>query len=183
MRKTDEHKIFEKALFFLTNNLQKSGHNPKTVGIHSILVATRLYRHDFDNDVIAAALLHDTVEDTDVTIDDIRREFGDKIATLVAAVTFDKDDISYQEKQQLFEKNLQVTLRAGSGALAIRAADLVENSDFYNPEGSEELRQYLTHKFEHFMGIAEPYLAGSPLWLDVKHAYKKNVKTLNLVPH
>jgi len=37
--------------------------------------------------VIAAGLLHDTVEDTEVTLDDLRKDFGDEIAKLVDAVT------------------------------------------------------------------------------------------------
>ena len=37
-----------------------------------------------DQEVLAAAALHDTVEDTDVTIEDLRLEFGDRIASLVA---------------------------------------------------------------------------------------------------
>ena len=38
-----------------------------------------------DQELLAAAALHDTVEDTDVTIEDIRAEFGERIANLVAA--------------------------------------------------------------------------------------------------
>lgn len=38
-----------------------------------------------DQELLAAAALHDTVEDTDVTIEDIRREFGDRIASIVEA--------------------------------------------------------------------------------------------------
>ena len=38
-----------------------------------------------DPELLAAAILHDTVEDTSVTVEDIRREFGDRIASLVAA--------------------------------------------------------------------------------------------------
>ncbi len=37
-----------------------------------------------DQEVLAAAALHDTVEDTDVTVEDLRLEFGDRIASLVA---------------------------------------------------------------------------------------------------
>lgn len=36
-----------------------------------------------DQELLAAAALHDTVEDTDVTVEDLRREFGDRIADLV----------------------------------------------------------------------------------------------------
>ena len=38
-----------------------------------------------DQELLAAAALHDTVEDTDVTIEQIRTEFGDRIASLVAS--------------------------------------------------------------------------------------------------
>ena len=38
-----------------------------------------------DQELLAAAALHDTVEDTDVTVDQIREEFGERIANLVAA--------------------------------------------------------------------------------------------------
>lgn len=38
-----------------------------------------------DQELLAAAALHDTIEDTDVTIDDLRREFGDRVASMVEA--------------------------------------------------------------------------------------------------
>ena len=38
-----------------------------------------------DQELLAAAALHDTVEDTGVTVDDLRREFGDRVAALVEA--------------------------------------------------------------------------------------------------
>ena len=40
-----------------------------------------------DQELLAAAALHDTVEDTDVTVEQIREEFGDRIASLVASET------------------------------------------------------------------------------------------------
>ncbi|MBO6168697.1 MAG: bifunctional (p)ppGpp synthetase/guanosine-3',5'-bis(diphosphate) 3'-pyrophosphohydrolase [Bacteroidales bacterium] len=38
-----------------------------------------------DQELLAAAALHDTVEDTDVSVEDLRREFGDRVAALVEA--------------------------------------------------------------------------------------------------
>ncbi len=43
-----------------------------------------------DQELLAAAALHDTVEDTDVTIEQIRAEFGDRIASLVASDSDEK---------------------------------------------------------------------------------------------
>lgn len=44
-----------------------------------------------DQELLAAAVLHDTVEDTDVTLEQIRAEFGDRVATLVASESETKD--------------------------------------------------------------------------------------------
>lgn len=43
-----------------------------------------------DQELLAAAALHDTVEDTDVTIDEIREQFGDRVAHLVASESEEK---------------------------------------------------------------------------------------------
>lgn len=54
---------------------------------HCVAVAVILAELRVPPEVIAAGLLHDTVEDTSVTLDDIRRDFGDTIANLVNGVT------------------------------------------------------------------------------------------------
>ncbi len=55
--------------------------------IHCLAVATILAELQVAPTVVAAGLLHDTVEDTSVTLDDIRSEFGTEIAILVDGVT------------------------------------------------------------------------------------------------
>ncbi|MCA1900180.1 MAG: bifunctional (p)ppGpp synthetase/guanosine-3',5'-bis(diphosphate) 3'-pyrophosphohydrolase [Chloroflexi bacterium] len=54
---------------------------------HCIAVASILSELKVPSEVVAAGLLHDTVEDTEVTLADIRRDFGDVIASLVDGVT------------------------------------------------------------------------------------------------
>ena len=54
---------------------------------HCLAVASILADLRVPPEVIAAGLLHDTVEDTTVTLNDIRRDFGDTVATLVDGVT------------------------------------------------------------------------------------------------
>lgn len=58
-----------------------------------------------DQEVLAAAALHDTVEDTDVTIEDIRAAFGDRIAALVAQESEERpegisDEESWHDRKQ-----------------------------------------------------------------------------------
>jgi len=54
---------------------------------HPVSAAKYLADLSLDAPTIAAALLHDVVEDCDVTVDDLRREFGDDVASLVDGVT------------------------------------------------------------------------------------------------
>lgn len=53
-----------------------------------------------DQELLAAAVLHDTVEDTDVTIEDIRAEFGDRVASLVNIDSVGDDEGTWHERKQ-----------------------------------------------------------------------------------
>lgn len=53
-----------------------------------------------DQELLAAAVLHDTVEDTDVTIEDIRAEFGDRVASLVKIDSVGDDEGTWHERKQ-----------------------------------------------------------------------------------
>jgi len=55
--------------------------------VHSLAVAQRLAELHLDSAAIAAGLLHDVVEDTIVTIEDLRQDFGEEVAKLVDGVT------------------------------------------------------------------------------------------------
>jgi len=56
-----------------------------------------------DQELLAAAALHDVVEDTDVTVDEIRKEFGDRIAKLVDAES-DKFEVGKTEEESWHER-------------------------------------------------------------------------------
>lgn len=58
--------------------------------LHPIEAMTIVASLTEDEEVLAAAVLHDVVEDTDVTEGEIRAEFGDRVATLVMAESEDK---------------------------------------------------------------------------------------------
>ncbi|MBE0500021.1 MAG: bifunctional (p)ppGpp synthetase/guanosine-3',5'-bis(diphosphate) 3'-pyrophosphohydrolase [Desulfuromonadales bacterium] len=54
---------------------------------HLLEVSLILARFKMDTDVVASGLLHDVIEDTEITLDTVRTEFGDSVATLVDSVT------------------------------------------------------------------------------------------------
>jgi (p)ppGpp synthase/HD superfamily hydrolase len=70
--------------------------------------------------VVAAGLLDDAVEDTDVGIEDIRRRFGERVAWIVAAVTEDPGLADYRERKAALRRALG---QAGLDAQAVYAAD------------------------------------------------------------
>ena len=78
-------RFFDKALKFATD--AHSGTERRGKGfpyiIHPMEAVSIVATITSDPELLAAAVLHDTVEDTDVTIDDIRNEFGERVATLV----------------------------------------------------------------------------------------------------
>jgi GTP diphosphokinase / guanosine-3',5'-bis(diphosphate) 3'-diphosphatase len=82
-----------------------------------------------DEATLAAALLHDTVEDTDVAIDDIRAEFGDEIAHLVDGVT-KLTRVQFQSREQAEAENyrkLIVAMAEDVRVILIKLADRLHN--------------------------------------------------------
>lgn len=74
---------------------------------HPLEVGMIVSRITDDEEVIAAAVLHDTVEDCDaVTLDDIRREFGDRVARIVGLESEDKDK-SWEERKAATVRSLK----------------------------------------------------------------------------
>ena len=91
---------------------------------HPRMVAATLAKLDYPDPVLAAALLHDVVEDSGITVEELRAEFGDEIADLVGALSDDASIDSYRERKD--EHRRRVT-EADGDALAIYAADKLTN--------------------------------------------------------
>jgi guanosine-3',5'-bis(diphosphate) 3'-pyrophosphohydrolase len=65
-----------------------------------------------DADVLCAAALHDTIEDTNTTAEELRREFGAGIASIVAEVTDDKNLTKAERKRLQVEHAAHISRRA-----------------------------------------------------------------------
>ena len=81
--------LVDRAIIFAT----KAHHDTERRGkgfpyiIHPLEAMTIVATMTNDSEMLAAAVLHDTIEDTDATFDDIKREFGERVAFLVANET------------------------------------------------------------------------------------------------
>ena len=91
---------------------------------HPMTVAARLEEQGYRDEVLAAALLHDVIEDSDATLDGLREKFGEEVAGLVGALTDDESIDSYRERKA--EHRERVAAAAGE-ALAIYGADKLTN--------------------------------------------------------
>ena len=96
--------LFDKAITFAvekhSGDVRKGTETPYIV--HPMEAAAIVATMTNDEKILAAAVLHDTVEDTDATIEDIEREFGSEVAKLVAAESEDKRrEISSEESWQI----------------------------------------------------------------------------------
>lgn len=99
--------------------------------IHPVAVSKIVATVKHTPEMIAAAYLHDVVEDTDVTVDEIEREFGDTVANLVYWLT----DISKPEDGNRSARKEIDAVHYSKGpadAQTIKIADLIDNSlDIY----------------------------------------------------
>jgi (p)ppGpp synthase/HD superfamily hydrolase len=91
---------------------------------HPIAVAERLIDHRCADQVLAAALLHDVVEKSEIESAEIRDRFGEEVADLVAAMTEDETIPEYEERKAEHRGRVAA---ADPAALAIFAADKLAN--------------------------------------------------------
>lgn len=91
---------------------------------HPRAVAELLAEQGFGDEVLAAALLHDVVEDSEMTVEDLRKLFGPGIAETVAALSDDESIESYRDRK---DEHRERVLAAGGDALAIYGADKLSN--------------------------------------------------------
>jgi len=96
---------------------------------HPYSVARICAELQLDDWTIAAALLHDVVEDTDVTLDEVTAEFGEEIAQLVDGVT-KLTRVSFQSREQAEAENYRKMILAMAqdpGVILIKLADRLHN--------------------------------------------------------
>ncbi len=90
--------------------------------IHPLEVGVLLHNAGAPDEVVAAGVLHDVIEDTSVSLPEIGRRFGPRVQQLVGAVT---DDETIEDKDARKEASRRKVQAAGHDAAMIFAADKV----------------------------------------------------------
>ena len=127
----DEALIHKAFLFAVKAHGEQKRSSGEPYYTHPLAVAGKLTEYRLDVASIITALLHDTVEDTDATLDDIEREFGKEIRLLVDGVTklTKLEGKSEHLKQAENFRKLLIALSEDLRVLLVKLADRAHNME------------------------------------------------------
>ena len=144
--------LYEKALKIAAsahkNQVRKHDGSPYIV--HPVMVAHILSSYNFPEEVIAAGLVHDVLEDSELTEEVLREELGDVVTDIVTAVS-EQTDLPWEERKQ---KYVQDVVSKNESVWAVSVADKVHNA------------QNLTAHYE---------IVGSSIWENFNRGKEKKI--------
>jgi GTP diphosphokinase / guanosine-3',5'-bis(diphosphate) 3'-diphosphatase len=124
--------------------------------LHPLGVAQILAGLEADDPTLAAALVHDVVEDTESSIEDVRSEFGDEVARLVEGVT-KLTRIQFQSREQAQAENYRkmiVAMAQDPGVILIKLADRLHNMRTIEYLGKQKQLQKARETLEIYAPLA-----------------------------
>ncbi len=123
---------------------------------HPLNVACIVTYLGMDTESIIAALLHDTVEDTDLTTEDIKREFGEEVAALVDGVTkLGKVSTNNREQQQAENiRKMLLAMNEDIRVIIIKLADRLHNMRTLSAQSTQKQLEKSLETLEIYAPIA-----------------------------
>ncbi len=141
-----DHALVQKAYIFskAAHGNQKR-HSGDLYFSHPLAVAEILIDLKLDQDSIITALLHDVVEDTDITLEDIEKEFGEDVAKLVDGVTKLGKIEAIPSDERIAEnfRKLTIAMSEDIRVLLVKLADRLHNMRtlFYVPSKEKKIKK------------------------------------------
>lgn len=152
-----DYKLIKKAFEYcvLKHDGQKRWTN-EDYYIHPFNVALIIVSLGMDSESIAAALLHDVVEDTDATVEDVKREFGDEVALLVDGVTkIGRLNFTTKEQQQAESlRKMLIAMGQDIRVIIIKLADRLHNMRTIDAMPAQKQRDKSVETLEIYAPIA-----------------------------
>jgi len=108
-----------------------------------------------DEEILCAGWLHDTIEDTDTTFDDLFEQFGSRVAVLVSTLSKDMS-LTRKQREQIYVKQLK---EASLDAKLIKLCDISANlSDLKNWDASKSKKLRQVRKVRHYLTVIKNVL-------------------------
>lgn len=138
--------IEEKALKFAINahkgQVRKSEPD-KPMIFHPINVGHILKEYDFDENVVASGFLHDVVEDTKYTFDDIKKKFGDDILSLVYGASEPDKSLEWEDRKKHTINSIKnMDLRHKAVICADKISNLEDLNIIFGKTGSADFSAF-----------------------------------------
>lgn len=169
----------------------RKGSMPFPYITHLVATSYTLLDYTDDEDVIIAALLHDTLEDTDYTVAELREDFGERVCKFVEAVTEPKSEagekLSWRGRKKAYLKQLK---EAPQESLLVAAADKIHNfrtivEDYYDDYDRyiQDFGKNFDDRLELYQAIHDliSYRLKSPITAELSHVFEQYKHFLNKI--
>ena len=169
MRCIDLEKDLDQVIVYLVEAASELDEVPAAFLLHSIRVGLSLQQEGYSREIVLAGLLHDVVEDTRRTVDDVRSRFGSEVARLVEANTVNK-------VMDRLERSREVMYRAkrvGRDALVVKAADLEDNLRFYLADANRSMLGWLEGLLPLFLDLSSEDIGSERVWAELQEQRRK----------
>lgn len=143
--------------------------NPKPLVMHSLRTGFDLLRRGYKKDIVIGAILHDVEEDAGVSIEEIEKKFGKKIAKIVEAVSCNRNIPDQKEK---YLNTYQRTIKAGLEAIIVSVADHIDNADYYKGIKSKLIKKEVGEKWQIFLEKVASKIKDEPIYKELKEKMK-----------
>jgi (p)ppGpp synthase/HD superfamily hydrolase len=161
----------EEAIKFASREIEKNCRNQKPLLLHSVIVATKLMELKASYEAVVAGALHDLVEDTNCTLEDIEKRFGSKVAELIEANTH--QDLN-EELKVRWQKSADKLIKAGQEAMMIKLVDSWNNLPYYKQIVDKQKLKEVAWKHRFLVKTFKPYLKNNQLFKN----YQKMVEEI-----
>ena len=120
---------FEKATRLLCEYMPLAETLIKPTLFHCIRVGVYLYNHNYSLDIITAGIMHDALEDTDISEELLEKEFGVDVLKIVKANSVDESITDFWEnKRELISR----CVANGEDSMIVKASDIFDSFNYYS---------------------------------------------------
>lgn len=130
--------LIQKAIIYATEKFSNATAEKPTL-LHSVRCGLQLMENGFSTDVVVAGILHDTIEDTSATHEEISKLFGEESATIVSNNT---KDSKIGDKNERREELIQRCCQSNYESIVVKLADINDNFAYYKTIKNDKLMDY-----------------------------------------